>query len=229
MKSIIDRNAVKTRATLSNVASLGGLLLLLGSVALSLYRPALATLTTILMLAGAGISMVGIYYANRWVKKPRPEDSLDAALKGYGDSYRLYHYPKLPCDHVLLGPNGMVVIETVNLEGKFTYREGKWRQMFTFGRALRWMVEEHLGDPIRAATECADYLSEQVSSRLNGGGKFPVDAAVVFTHRAVQLEVEGARIPVVELAKLKKKIDFKRHRLAPEVYQCAQEYMDQCS
>ena len=41
--------------------------------------------------------MVGIYFANRWVRKPRPEESLDKALKSFDDHYRIYHYPYRPC------------------------------------------------------------------------------------------------------------------------------------
>ena len=101
--------------------------------------------------------MVGIYYANRWVRKPRPEDRLEKVLKGLGDGYVLFHYPHLPADHILLSPAGVTVLETVNLDGAYSYLDGKWKESMTIGRALRYIVEEHLGDPTRAASDSAEF------------------------------------------------------------------------
>ena len=81
MKTYIDRKKVGTRAELSNLASIGGLVLLLASVLLPLFLPKAANFSFVLMVAGLGTAMVGIFYANRWVRKPRPEERLDKALK----------------------------------------------------------------------------------------------------------------------------------------------------
>ena len=94
MKTYIDRQKVSTRVTLATALSVGGLLLLLASVLLPLFIPATANISLILLAVGGIIAMVGIYYSNRWVRKPRPEDSLGDALKALDDRYRLYHYSK---------------------------------------------------------------------------------------------------------------------------------------
>ena len=125
MKTYIDRKKVGTRAELSNLASIGGLVLLLASVLLPLFLPKAANFSFVLMVAGLGTAMVGIYYANRWVRKPRPEERLDKALKGLADSYHLFHYPPLPPDHLLLTPNGVVILETISLAGSFSYKDGQ--------------------------------------------------------------------------------------------------------
>jgi hypothetical protein len=103
MKTRIDREKLKRRATVSRAASLGGILILLGSTAISLWRPEWSTLTAAMLFAGFAAATAGIYYANRWVKKPRPEDTLDHALKGLSGKYCLYHY-ELSSDPVLLTP-----------------------------------------------------------------------------------------------------------------------------
>ena len=128
MKTYIDREKVNARSTLANAASVGGLLLLLASVLAPIFWQSLATLALVLLLVGGVTSMVGIYLANRWVRRPRPEESLDKALNSFDDTYRLYHYPALPCDHVLLTPSGVVGLEVVNLAGRFTYHDGRWRR-----------------------------------------------------------------------------------------------------
>jgi len=100
MKTRVDREKLKRRATASHVASLGGILILLGSTAISIWRPEWSTLTAAMLVVGFAAATAGIYYANRWVKKPRPEDTLDHALKGLSGKYCLYHTeptgPSLP-------------------------------------------------------------------------------------------------------------------------------------
>src|SRR5512142_3481122 len=120
MKIFVDRQKLNARAQAANIASIGGLLLLLASVVIPLFMPKWNTYTSVLMVLGAAGAMVGIYLANRWVRKPRPEDSLDKALKSFDDNYRLFHYPSsLPCEHILLTPNGLIALEVVNLNGSF--------------------------------------------------------------------------------------------------------------
>ncbi len=81
MKIYIDRQKVNARAQAANLASVGGLILLLASVVIPLFLPKWSTVTTVLMIVGAIGAMVGIYLANRWVRKPRPEESLDKRLR----------------------------------------------------------------------------------------------------------------------------------------------------
>lgn len=212
---------------MANVASLGGMLILLGSVVLPLFRPQSAVFATPMMFAGMLIAMVGIYFANRWIKKPRPEDRLDAALKTLNDSYQLFHYPDLPCDHVLLTPNGVVVLETVNLDGRFSYREGRWKEKMTLSRALRWIVEEHLGNPARSALAEAADLQGRFAERLPDGANIPVKAVVVFTHPAAQVEIsDEPGAPVVKVEKLKKAVVEKGKPLSPEAYEGVQAVLE---
>ena len=163
MRQVIDLERVNRNAMLANIASIGGLFTLLASVLLPLFLPKTATLSAILMIVGLGVSMVGIYFANRWVRKPRPEATLEKVLKGLGDGFVLFHYPHLPADHILLTPAGVTVLETVNLDGVYTYLNGKWKESMTIGRALRYIVEEHLGDPTQSASDSAEFLQRKLA------------------------------------------------------------------
>ena len=206
MKTLMDRERLRKRATASHAASLGGLAVILGAVVLSMARPAWATLTTVLIVAGFAISAVGIYFANRWVKKPRPEDTLALALKGLGDPHRIYHY-LLPADHVLLTPSAVVVIETVNLEGRFVFRDRRWKQHIPLGRALRFFVEETFGDPtVRAQAEAAQ-LRDLLQARLPGdAAPVPVFAVVLFVHPNAEVVADSPPVPVCQPAQLRKRI-----------------------
>lgn len=226
MKSIIDREKIKRRARLSNLASVSGLIVLLASVVLPLVRAEFAAFSTYIMILGLAAAMVGIYFANRWVKKPRPEDSLDQALKGLSDKHLLYHYASLPCDHVLLTPNEAVVLETVNLEGIFSYEKGRWREAMNFGRALRYIVEEHLGDPIKSALAAERDLKRIFGQEIPGGETIPVKSMVVFVHPRADLKVKGAPIPVCKVDKLRRYFSGKEARLAGELYAQARQALD---
>ena len=216
MKVVIDRKKMSRRAELSNLASIGGLVLLLTSVLLPLFLPKVTNLSFILMVAGLGTAMVGIYFANRWVRKPRPEEMLDRALKSLADSCHLFHYPALPSDHLLLTPNGVVILETIGLAGSFSYKGGRWRESMTIGRALRSIVEERLGDPIKSAQRTEQILREWVGNIVEG--TVPIKPVVVFAHPNVELEIEKTPIPVVKAEKLKKQATIDAPKLEQEVY-----------
>ena len=228
MKILIDQVKVQRRRRLSNIASVGGLLLLLASVVLPLVRlEDYATYSTVLMVLGLAIAMVGIYFANRWVKKPRPEDQLDNALKSLGDFHRLYHYPKLPCDHVLLTPWGVLVLETINLEGEFHYKDGRWKEKMGLGRALRYIVEEHLGNPIKSALASEGYLKGRLNDETPGGRDIPVHSVVVFVHPAAVLDVESSETPVCKVEKLRRYANLKTGKLSVDLYDRARKFLDE--
>jgi hypothetical protein len=218
MKTYIDLHKVKRRSLISNLTSVGGLMLLLGGVIVPLFLPALHQEAQVLMVVGMGVAMVGIYLANRWVRKPRPEESLDSALKSLNNSYHLFHYPSLPCDHILLTPSGIVIIEVFNLAGNFTYKDGRWKEKMSVGRALRYIVEEHLGDPVKNARELEEYLRGRLNQALGNDHSISIHSVVTFTHPAVRLDVRKSPIPVCKLDKLNRNISWKTSKLDTILY-----------
>jgi len=218
MKIYIDRQKVNSRAALANAASVGGLLILLLSVVAPLFWQSLAAFALVLLLLGGVTAMVGIYLANRWVRRPRPEESLDKALKAFDDNYRLYHYPALPSDHVLLTPSGVVALEVVNLPGSFTYRDGRWKEAMTIGRALRYVVEPRVGDPVAVSQGLSEGLQRWFKDHLDSSAEVPVRALTVFTHPAVELEIADASVPAYKVEKLRKHAVPAGGKLAPRLY-----------
>jgi len=219
MKTYIDRQKVNSRAVLANAASVGGLMLLLVSVVAPLFWQSIASFALVLLLLGGVTAMVGIYLANRWVRRPRPEESLDKALKSFDDNYRLYHYPSLPCDHILLTPSGVVALEVVNLPGSFSYRDGRWKEAMTIGRALRYMVEPRVADPAAVALAMTAELQRWFKDHLDSRPDLPVKVLTVFTHPDVELEIEDASMPAYVIAKLRKHAVPQAGRLSPQLYE----------
>ncbi len=215
MIRLIDSNRINRYALLSNVASVGGLLLLMASVALPMFYPALASISIALMAIGLGSAMVGIYFANRWVRKPRPEEQIDRAMKGLGDTYAICHYPKLPIDHILVTPTAIIVMETIAYQGMFIYKDNKWKENMTIGRAIRYIVEEHLGDPTRTVLSEVDYLKEKL--KQEGLPEVPIRGLVLFTHPAAIVEAKNPPVPVCRIDKLRKAIEYPGAKISPEV------------
>ncbi|MFZ1042857.1 MAG: nuclease-related domain-containing protein [Anaerolineales bacterium] len=226
MKIIIDRRKVNRRAQWANFASVGGLIVLLASVVVPLFLPGWINFSSVLFVIGLGAAMIGIYFANRWVRKPRPEESLDKTLKSLEEHYHIYHYPSLPCDHILLTPFGVIALEVVNLNGSFSYRNGQWKEAMTIGRALRYIVEERVGDPIQFSQGIVAELGRLFDKEFGGEVKAPIRALTVFSHPAVELEVEGTSIPACRIEKLRKQVTINSERLSPETYDKLSAYLE---
>ena len=218
MKVYIDRQKVNARAQGAQFASVGGLIVLLASVLIPLFLPGWAGFSLILLFIGLGTAMVGIYFANRWVRKPRPEESLDKALKSFDERHHIYHYPSLPCSHILLTPTGLIAMEVVNLGSVFSYRNGKWKEAMTVGRALRYIVEERVDDPVKSSQEMIQELKGRIDKEFNGQVQVPIKALTVFTHPTTVLEIEGTAVPVCKIEKLRKQATIISDRLDPEKY-----------
>jgi hypothetical protein len=222
MKTYIDQSKVKTRALLSHFASLGGLFVLMAGIVIPLSFPSfpwMVVLTQIMIVAGILVSMAGIYLANRWVRRPRPEESLGEALKTLGEGYNLYHYTSLSGKHILLMPNGLMVLVIINLAGEFSYLNGRWREKINLGRIVRYIFEEHLGDPSRNVRRAVDDLKAQIRNLPGVTKPVPVSGMVVFLHPLAQLEAKGVPIPVCKVDKLRKMVVIKAPKLDPEIFE----------
>ena len=227
MKIYIDRQKVNARAQAANIVSVGGLVLLLVSVAVPLFLPKWSTVTSVIMVIGAAGAMVGIYLANRWVRRPRPEESLDKALKAFDDNYRIYHYPaSLPCEHILLTPTGLLAMEVVNLGGAFTWRNGRWKEAMTVGRALRYIVEERVSDPVALSQALVQELTDRLHREIGSSVSVPIKALTVFTHPAAELELERPAVPACKIDKLRKQATVPGSRLTAEAYEKLSSYLE---
>jgi hypothetical protein len=82
------------------------------------------------LIVGFTISQIGIFYSNRFGRSPRPDEQLDAALKGLDDDYALYHYQS-PVSHLLVGPAGVWLMLPFTQKGKIIYNEkrGSWKKI----------------------------------------------------------------------------------------------------
>ena len=108
MRIISNEKLIKRNNRIGTYLTFGSLAVLIGGLALSfLAPPQYISYSFLALILGFILSQVGIYMGNRYGRKPRPDESISAALKGLDDKYSLYHY-MTPVSHLLVGPaNGL--------------------------------------------------------------------------------------------------------------------------
>src|SRR5690242_17990694 len=61
------------------------------------------------MIFGLVFGQMGNYFGLRYGRSPRPDEKLDASLKGLHSEFNFYHY-STPASHFLVGPGGAWVL-----------------------------------------------------------------------------------------------------------------------
>ncbi len=194
---------IKRNARIGQITSITGLVVLAGGMFISFTRPEMFSISLVALLVGFGLSQIGIYFGNRWGRRPRPDEVLNAALKGLDGRYSLYHYTT-PTSHLLVGPAGVWVLMPRHQAGTITYDEGKKRWKQKGGNLyLKIFAQENLGRPdLEVGSEIlavASALEEQL-----GEEKIPdVQAALVMTNEKCDVDADNAPAPTLEVKKLK--------------------------
>jgi hypothetical protein len=195
MQVITNEKLIRNRARLGRVASFAGLaVLLLGLVASLFPQWILASFGCLLL--GFLLSQVGIYHANRWVKQPRADQTLDKILKGFDDRYHLYNYV-LPAPHVLLAPFGLCVIKLRQQGGSVRCQGEKWHHSVGWRRLLYLFGQEGLGNPTKEVQAEVEKLRRFLARRFPEDD-VPIEGMVVFTNPQVDLEPENPTVPVLD-------------------------------
>ena len=203
MKIVTNTKLITRNAKIGLWGQLFGMGLLLASVILSFQSPSTFGLSVILFTTGLLISQVGIYFGNRWSRRPRPDEILDKALKGLDRNYTFYHY-RSPVSHLLIGPAGVWALLPRSTRGTIVYQaeRGRWKQRGG-GILFKLFGQEGLGRPDLDSAADIARLERFLAKKLPPESIPPIRAALVFTHEDVELEVNGAPFPALHPRKLK--------------------------
>lgn len=205
MKIIRNEKLVKRNARIGQIASFGGLGVLILGMVINIYRNDLIGLALGCLLFGFLLSQVGIYYGNRWGRKPLPDERLNAALKGFDDRWSIYHYNS-PVTHLLVGPGGIWVLLPYYQQGKLKFSKGRWN--VSGGGPLRWYMrvffQEGLGRPDIESEEEVRSLRSFLSKTDPDLEQTDMEAVMVFTHDNIEIpDIENAPIQAVKIKDLK--------------------------
>jgi hypothetical protein len=219
MKVITNERLVKRNARIGQVATVGGLLILVGGMVISFRNPSYASLAWVALLLGFALSQIGLYFGNRWGRHPRPDELLDQGLKGLSDQYSVYHYVT-PAAHLLVGPSGLWVIMPYYQGGKIIYEKNRYKQKGggVMQRYLRIFGQEGLGRPDLEASAAVESIDKFIKKNLPDGEIQEPNVALVFVNDRAQLEVENAPVLTLPLKELKNTIrkSAKANPLSPE-------------
>ncbi len=210
MKVIKNEKLIKRNRQIGQWTSLAALVILVVGAVISIQRPEWFNYSLIALLVGFTLTQVGMYYGNRFSRSPRPDELLDAGLKGLPGDYTIYHYAS-PAAHLLIGPAGVWVLLPYHQRGQVTYKNNRWRMSGGgFMQAyMRIFGQESLGRPDLEAASEVNAVKKLLAAALTEEEMPAINAALVFTSEDVQIEAEGAPLPALYLKQLK---DFMRKK-----------------
>ncbi len=209
MRIIIDHKTIKRKARIGQILGVAGLLVLAGGLYVSWNRPELGLFWLGTFFVGFALSQIGIYYGNRYARPPRPDQSVDKALKGLDNRHTIFHY-ETPVTHLLVGPSGIWAIFPHFQRGRIVYQKGRWRQKSKNIADALWMgylaifAQEGLGRPdLEIAGEISG-LKQHLQKHLPEGKTLPpIHAALVFTDSRAVIDASEAPVPTVMAEDLK--------------------------
>ncbi len=204
MKIIKNEKLINRNSKIGQWTSLGALVVLGAGMYISFTRPEWFTYSVLFLIIGFILTQVGMYMGNRWGRSPRPDEKLDAGLKGLHSEFNLYHYAT-PASHLLVGPNGIWAILPFHQKGKIEFSKNRWRlsgggviQMY-----MRVFGQEGIGRPELEANTEMESVKKFLAKKMEEANIPEVRSLLVFTSDEVELIPGESPIPAMKLKQLK--------------------------
>jgi len=210
MKIIKNEKLIKRNSKIGQYTSLGALAVLGVGMYISFTRPELFVWAVGALLVGFTLTQIGMYFGNRWGRSPRPDEKLDAGLKGLTKDYSLYHWTT-PVSHLLVGPAGIWVLLPYHQRGQVSYSKNRWRMKgggFLQGY-MRIFGQEGIGRPDLEAETEINSIHKALAKELEEDKIPKIQALLIFTNEEAQISADDAPLPTLPLKKLK---EFIRQR-----------------
>ena len=210
MKIIKNETLIKRNAKIGQWTSLGALLVLGGGMYLSFTQPELFTYSLVALLLGFTLTQVGMYMGNKFGRSPRPDEKLDAGLKGLQNDFVMYHYTT-PASHLLVGPAGVWLVMPYHQRGQVEFKKNRWRMRGGgfLQNYMRIFGQEGLGRPDLEIENEIRTLKKHLLKHMDESEIPEINALMVFTNDDVVVDAEDAPVPVMKLKQLK---DFLRQK-----------------
>ena len=149
------------------------------------------------------------------------EDLVVQHLQNLNDDYFLINDVKLPdsrgnIDHVILGPNGIFVIETKNYSGQLICNGDEWIRRYKGGMKGRpyWQEDRDydLGSPSKQVKRGAVKIKQIIESSkiFKKPLNIWVEGIVVFTNSNVDLHLSNTTVPILQINELNGYIKSKK-------------------
>lgn len=174
------------------------------------------------LLAGLIFFIISLIYFSKfftWNLGAKGEELVIEELKKLGKNYQIVNDVKLPnivgnIDHIVIGENGIFVIETKHHKGNIKYEEGIWSQEKISLKGKTYLG--NFGDPIKQANRNAVKLREFVFEQKIFSEKFRpwINTIVVFTNPKINLQIiEEMPTDIVKVNRLCEAIKNKKTKI----------------
>ena len=204
MKIIKNEKIIKRNSKIGQWTSLAALIILGGGMYISFTRTDLFVYSIAALLVGFTLTQIGMYMGNRYGRSPRPDEKLDAGLKGLQNEFSMYHYTA-PASHLLVGPAGVWVLVPYHQRGQVTFKKGRWKMSgggFLQGY-MRIFGQESLGRPDIELDSEVRAVKKHLEKQLSESDVPEIKAMMVFTSDEVEIEAEDAPVPAMKLKEIK--------------------------
>jgi len=197
MEIISNEKLIKRNARIGQITMLAGLGVLLGGMYISFTNPEeYFSLSIAALFVGFILSQIGIYFSNRWGKRPRPDEILDKSLKGLDSKYTLLHY-RSPASHLLIGPAGIVVLIPKTQGGTISFSNGRYRQKGG-NLYLKIFGQEGIGRPEIEVKSETENVEKYLKSKFPETELPQVEGILVFTNPKVTIDIDEQQDPPAE-------------------------------
>lgn len=209
MRITVNEAFIKRRAKIARWSTLVGLGVLFLGLILS-FNQQYYYWSLPALIVGFLLANISGFNANRYVKEPRPDQTLAKVLRGFDNTYHLFNYTA-PIPHVLLTPARVYAVLVKPQEGVIREKGNRWRRDFSLRRLFLFFGEEAVGNPPREARAAAERLQRALAEAF-GEAAPPVEPLVVFTNPNVELVMSAPSedtaddVPVLTGARLKKHV-----------------------
>ncbi|MFT3895863.1 MAG: hypothetical protein QM730_29945 [Anaerolineales bacterium] len=210
MKIIKNEKLIKRNATIGNYMFLGSIIVLGAGMYISVARPELIVIAMACLAGGFILTQVSIYMGNRFGRSPRPDEKLDAALKGLQNEFSIYHYSG-PATHLLVGPAGVWVLVPYHQRGQMIFQKNRW-QLKGGGfmqNYMRIFGGDGLGRPDLEAEGEINAVQKYFTKQLEESEIPEINAMLIFTSDDVEIEAADSPIPALKSKQIK---DFFRQK-----------------
>ena len=204
MKIIKNEKLIERNGKIGQWTSLAALVILGIGMYISFTKPELFFYSMICLVVGFIMTQIGMYMGSRWGRSPRPDEKLDAGLKGLHSEFAMYHY-STPVSHLLVGPSGVWTIHPYHQGGKVSFDKNRWKLRgggFMQGY-MRIFGQEGLGRPDLEADNDVRAVNKFLEKKMNGSSIPEIKPILVFTHDEVELEPGDSPVPAMKLKQLK--------------------------
>jgi hypothetical protein len=210
MRIVKNEKLIKRNGRIGQATSLAALAVLGIGMYISLQRQELFAYALGALVLGFALTQVGMSYSTRYGRSPRPDEQLDAALKGLPGDTSIYHYTT-PAPHLLVGPAGVWILQTYHQRGTLKYARNRWRlsgggfmqaYMSIFG-------QEGIGRPEVDIANEMNALKKYLAKHMDESQIPEIQSALVFTNEDADVSQAEGPMPAIKSKQLK---DFMRQK-----------------